>query len=163
MKTLNRTPGPRASGVWRARQSFYAADLHCSHPARAGRNDAQEMDCARDCSHGARCAANGAFRCFDSRYPPACLDETPAGHSGGTSGQWWRTASGRLAKPDLPASTLQTLVRRELVRIEERTAPSVWAGSSLRRGRSRSTNRKWMRSPLSFLTWGSSSFFTLRQ
>ena len=62
-----------------------------SLPVLAG-NAAQEVDCARDRRHGARCAAYGAFRCFDSRYAPACLDETPAGDSGGASGQWRRTA-----------------------------------------------------------------------
>jgi len=41
-----------------------------------------------------------------------------------------------LRKKDLPSSTLQTLVRRGLVRIEERQRPSAWAGYGRRTSRS---------------------------
>ena len=69
----------------------------------------------------------------DTRLPE--LDEAAAGDPGGAGGQWRRAAAGRsCASKDLPSSTLQTLVRRELVRIEERAA-------AFRLGRDRSASQ----------------------
>ena len=80
------------------------------------------MDCARDCRHGARCAADGAFRCFDSRYPPACLTKFQQAILAELAANGGELPLADLRRRDLPSSTLQTLVRRELVRIEERAA-----------------------------------------
>ena len=72
---------------------------------------------------GARCAPDGAIRCADSRDALAEADRESAGDSGGTGGV--RRANCRwlsCGAAHFPSSTLQTLVRRGLVRIEERPA-----------------------------------------
>ena len=58
------------------------------------------------------------------------------------------------AAGNLPSSTLQTLVRRELVRIEERPAEFRLGGIESSSGPSLSTNRNSMPSPLSSLRLG---------
>ena len=112
---------------------------------------------ARETAARARCAADRAFRGPDSRYPPACLDELQQAILAELAANGGELPLAELRRRDLPSSTLQTLVRRELVRIEERAAAFRLGGIESSAGRLRSTNRKWMRSPPSFRTRGISA------
>ena len=107
--------------VGRAGEGVDAADGDGGVAAGAGRDGAQEVDCARDGGGGARCAADGAVCGAGSGGAAADAD----GKSSRRFWRSWRRAAARCrwrscGGRELPSSTLQTLVRRGLVRIEER-------------------------------------------
>ena len=111
-----------ALGCGRAGESLNAAHGYGGHSAvlaSAGR--ARNGLPARLRPRSAMRAALTLCRA-DSGDAAAHADRKSSRHSGRAGGLRRRTAAGRVAERDLPSSTLQTLVRRGLVRIEERPA-----------------------------------------
>ena len=106
-------------------ESLNAADGYRRHAAGACRAGAEEVDCPRDCGSRTRRSADGAVRGAGAGDAAARADggETAAkailAELAACGGE---LPLSELRARDLPSSTLQTLVKRGLVRIEERAA-----------------------------------------